>query len=333
VDDGRAAVKEPPVTVRAFKTFRLGPIHITVSRSGVSTTVVAPLSLIEQRGAVTGAIESGDGGGVEERYFASEAEQESERARLQGLESEFDPTTTRHMDRLGVAKGWRCLEVAAGLGSIARWLSARVGSSGRVVATDLETRYLIGLPANVEARRHDILTDEVEAHAYDLVHCRNLLVHLPDPTPAVEAMAAALRPRGWLLLEEGDLDVARAAARHPGAELFDSLFGRQVDFLDQAATIRRIVGSSLSGLLGRLGLVDVGNEGVTRVVRGGEPYPILWQQTARLVGPRLVEHHVASEQEVAEYQRLFADPTFAFRSTLFVSTWARHPSRRRINTP
>jgi 2-polyprenyl-3-methyl-5-hydroxy-6-metoxy-1,4-benzoquinol methylase len=98
---------------------------------------------------------------------------------------------------LGLTSGWQCLELGAGAGSIACWLAARVGPSGQVVATDIDPRFLqdLKLP-NLEVRRHDIRTDALEREAYDLVHCRNLLVHLPDPEQMARRMVAALRPGG-----------------------------------------------------------------------------------------------------------------------------------------
>jgi hypothetical protein len=61
------------------------------------------------------------------------------RQRLNLLEEVFDPDTIRCLEHLGVSKGWHCLEVSAGAGSIAIWLSMRVGSAGRVLATDSNT--------------------------------------------------------------------------------------------------------------------------------------------------------------------------------------------------
>jgi tRNA A58 N-methylase Trm61 len=76
--------------------------------------------------------------------------------------------TIRHLETIGVAEGRRCLEVGAGSGSIAQWLSDRVGPTGKVVATDINLRFLnqINVP-NVEIRRHDILKDELERNHYD----------------------------------------------------------------------------------------------------------------------------------------------------------------------
>jgi cyclopropane fatty-acyl-phospholipid synthase-like methyltransferase len=87
-----------------------------------------------------------------------------ERDRLRALESLFDGAATRHLVRLGVTAGWRCLEVGCGAGGIARWLARRVGSGGRVVATDLDIRFVEGHDlGNLEVRQHDIMTDALEA--------------------------------------------------------------------------------------------------------------------------------------------------------------------------
>lgn len=89
------------------------------------------------------------------------AESDVERARLTGLEAMLDPITTDVLTRLGVGPGWRCAEVAAGGGSIVRWLADRVGPTGQVVATDLDIRHLAAVAApNVEVLRHDLTVDE-----------------------------------------------------------------------------------------------------------------------------------------------------------------------------
>ena len=67
--------------------------------------------------------------------------QTPERRRLEALSALHDPDTFARLVGLGVAAGWRCLEVGAGSGSVARWLAARGAS---VVATELELRGLDG---------------------------------------------------------------------------------------------------------------------------------------------------------------------------------------------
>src|SRR5438270_6702229 len=81
---------------------------------------------------------------------------EGEGERLTSLAGAFDPVTRRHLAALGLAAGWRCLEVGAGTGSIARWLSEVVGPTGSVLATDLSLDLMQGLAAeNLELRQHD----------------------------------------------------------------------------------------------------------------------------------------------------------------------------------
>ena len=81
------------------------------------------------------------------RYFAADAKADDELARLKLLEAVCDPWTFRHLDGIGVRQGWRRLEVGAGAGSVVRWLSEPVGSAGRVVAGDLDPRFLGDLRA------------------------------------------------------------------------------------------------------------------------------------------------------------------------------------------
>jgi 2-polyprenyl-3-methyl-5-hydroxy-6-metoxy-1,4-benzoquinol methylase len=140
-----------------------------------------------------------------DNYFASGSKEEFERTRIMLFESAYDPNTIRQLQAIGVTDGWKCLEVGAGGGSIARWLAMVVGPSGKVVATDLSTRLLEQLPMqNIEVRQHNILTDQLESGLYDLVHARAVLMHLGEPEKALEKMAKSLRPGGWLFIEDGD---------------------------------------------------------------------------------------------------------------------------------
>src|SRR5215469_15900781 len=98
---------------------------------------------------------------------------ENERERLAAIEGGLDGSSIACLTAIGVAPGWRCLEVGAGAGSIARWLCKRVTSTGSVGATDLESSFPDQLKAtNLEVRRHDITSDSLKDEAFDLVHAR-----------------------------------------------------------------------------------------------------------------------------------------------------------------
>ncbi len=117
------------------------------------------------------------------------------RERLALLEARADPGTIRHLEALGVGDGWRCLEIGGGGGSITAWLCRRVGPAGRVVATDINTRFLEALDfRNLEVRVHNIVADDLEQGAFDLVHARTVLMHLRQRPTALERMVSALKP-------------------------------------------------------------------------------------------------------------------------------------------
>jgi Integrase core domain len=98
--------------------------------------------------------------------------------RFAALAELFDPWTFRHLDAVGLGQGWRCWEVGAGGVSVPHGLAERVGTSGRVLATDIDTSWLAPAAGGaLEIRRHDITRDPPPAETFDLVHTRLVLVH------------------------------------------------------------------------------------------------------------------------------------------------------------
>jgi len=123
--------------------------------------------------------------------------------RFAHLSALYDDVTSRHLDRLGIRAGWSGLEVGAGGGSIALFMSRRVGVRGHVVATDINTDWMsCPLPANVELRCHDIGIDPLPDATFDVIHARAVLTFVPERRTALQRMIAALKPSGWLLIEE-----------------------------------------------------------------------------------------------------------------------------------
>lgn len=130
------------------------------------------------------------------------------RAHYATLGALFGASTFRHIDDLGIRAGWRCWEVGAGGPTVPAWLARRVAPGGYVLATDIDVAALEEAPgAGFEVRRHDIEAEPAPASppGFDLVHARLVLMHLADRGAALSAMTGALRPGGWLLLEDADL--------------------------------------------------------------------------------------------------------------------------------
>jgi SAM-dependent methyltransferase len=260
-------------------------------------------------------------------YFWTDHQADDELTRLKLIEQFNDPYTFRHLDAIGVADGWRCLEVGAGAGSVMRWLSQRVGPAGKVVAVDLDVRFLGDNSAqNVEVRRCDITQDPIEPSSYDLVHARSVLMHLRDPVAVLRRMTAALRPGGWLMVEDVDNDTVEAAdPAHPFAAAFDLCAQARIKFLLAGGVMDLRYGRTLPVHIEGLKLTDVGNEAVTLVGRGRSPMSQLMIQSFRPMDDAMVANGVVGQSDVSDAQRAFEDPSFLYRAGLIVAVWGRKP--------
>ena len=258
---------------------------------------------------------------AEQQYVLSHTADAAERERLALWEHIEDARSQRHLAALGIQTGWRCLEVGAGHGSIVRWLAAQVGPQGRVVATDINPRFLTALQwPNVEVRRHDIRTDPLEAGRYDLVHCRAVLSHLPDPPQALRRMVAAVRIGGWVVIEDADFSSLRAVeAAHPLAASHNRHLRELLDRLTQAQLSDPYLGGRVRGLLEDAGLTDIDNEGVNRIARGGETEARMLCMTLQA----LVERGLLSAAAYRDLQQALLDPSFRFITLTTFAAWGK----------
>jgi SAM-dependent methyltransferase len=250
---------------------------------------------------------------------------EQERSRLAGLEAALDPGTIRHLEALGIDDGWRCLEVGAGGGSVARWLCGRVGRNGHVLATDLELHFFGGseLP-NLEVRRHDILTDELPPAHFDLIHLRWVLHWLPAPQEALARLVTALRPGGWLLAEEPDFVTLYHASAPDTFRQVATAAPRLVEAMSRMDTE---YGRRLFGDLCRQGLTEVSGEGRMPLLRGGQ-HPSaaeFLRLTIEKVRAPLAAGGVVTDEQIAQVLTLLQDPGFATVFPLTIAVWGRRP--------
>jgi SAM-dependent methyltransferase len=243
------------------------------------------------------------------------------RARLAALAEVHDEGTIRQLLARGVGGGWKCLEIGGGLGTITRWLSDRVGAHGYVLTTDIDARFLATIGrGNVEVRRHDILTDPLPDSTFDLAYARLVLEHLSDPDLALERMVMAVRPGGWLMVE--DFEVGSSG---PGdsAEYVSKTLAAMRRVAARAGTDPRL-GVSLGHRLRAQGLVHVGHEGRVRLCRGNTAPARL----ARLNFEQLREEILATGLTPAEFEADLArlhDEDFEWRSPTLWTAWGQRP--------
>jgi ubiquinone/menaquinone biosynthesis C-methylase UbiE len=125
--------------------------------------------------------------------------------RFAALSALFDPVSLRQFDACGIAEGWRCWEVGAGGSALVQAVADRVGSTGHVLATDIDASWTEpAARGNVEIRVRDVADDPPPATSFDLVHARLVLVHVARRELAFRNMASVLKPGGWLVVEDAD---------------------------------------------------------------------------------------------------------------------------------
>ena len=121
------------------------------------------------------------------------------------LQRWLGPSTEAMLDMAGVGRGTKVLDVAAGAGEQTLTAAARVGSEGRVLATDISPAILsyalaaakkVG-HANVETleldgERHDTLPEA----SFDAAISRVGLIYFPDQQRALRGIRHALKPGG-----------------------------------------------------------------------------------------------------------------------------------------
>jgi SAM-dependent methyltransferase len=261
--------------------------------------------------------------------FSNEGERGAHR--LTALETACDPITRRHLDAIGIMPGWHCLEIGAGSGSMAAYMADRVGKQGSVLATDIDTRFLDGLrqsaSGNIEVRQHDITRDGLPERTFDLVHARHVFVHLPGATDCLARLTSAVKPGGWLFIEDFDPVVDRAIpiVDQQSAQAFRSAMSCPwIAFRQRGA--EQDWGRRLANTFQGLGLVDIGMQAHLQIVRGGSTFAAFYKLSLERVRRESIEAGWADDADFAVTLALFDDPAFMCFSAAMFSAIGRKPA-------
>ena len=203
---------------------------------------------------------------MEHYIFDNAAPQTSQRFSSLGIL--YDPATIRYLEACGVSEGWNCLEVGGGGGSIAVWLARQVGSTGHVLVTDIDLRYLgaIATPEypHLTIQRHDIATDPLPEGGISHPRPRLVLMHVPTNEQALAKLMTALKPGGWLVVEDFDptfIDRTFPTGDSAGTALYQKMLTTLLQLRATRGNDIEGWGRRLYNLFRARGLVDIGMEG------------------------------------------------------------------------
>ncbi|MFD0368155.1 class I SAM-dependent methyltransferase [Streptomyces sp. NPDC059071] len=165
----------------------------------------------------------GAGGRYGETVFRPEQAGEGERIDFGALA--YDDITMARLRALGAGPGWRCLDVGAGTGTVARRLLEEAGVDG-VVAVDRDVRFLAERPVpGLDVVEADLTAPDFAPGPgrFRLVHARFVLMHLPERERLITVLAGLVEPGGVLVLSDAvdltsDLDLDRDRNREGGRD-------------------------------------------------------------------------------------------------------------------
>jgi SAM-dependent methyltransferase len=264
-------------------------------------------------------------------YIFDNAAEAETAERFANLDALYNFRTFRFLETTGIGPGWHCLEVGGGSGSVAAWMADRVGPSGYVLVTDIDPRVMeqsaYRRPVHMELRRHDIGTDPLPHAAFDLIHARLVLCHVPQRREALATLVAALKPRGWLVIEEFDgciVDRAIPVEDTSEAERFRKVGQALRRLLDErgfeANWPRRLYGH-----LKAAGLMEVGIEGHLAVCEGGGIGAALDAANFAQMRREAVARGLITDAEIDAVLARLDAPDFAVFSPVMFTAWGRRP--------
>jgi ubiquinone/menaquinone biosynthesis C-methylase UbiE len=253
--------------------------------------------------------------------------------RFSSLETLYDPWTIRHLEATGIGPGWRCWEVGGGGGSIAKWLAERCGPAGHVLVTDIDPRFLVDAALRdhptLEIQRHDIGNDPLPEQAFDLIHARLVLIHVPEREQAIARMVTALKSGGWLVIDDFDvtlLDPTYPTASMEASKLFQKLREAQNRLMAARSGEQALTwGRSLYQCLRAHGLVHVDMEGYVTPRTGGSAGAQLLRANFEQIRQEAITAGLVTNEDVEHLLMLLDDPDFVVSAAVLFTAWGRRP--------
>lgn len=261
----------------------------------------------------------GGGGRYGERIFRPGDGGEADRIDHGALA--YDAITLARLRQLGAGPGWRCLDVGAGTGSVARALLRDAGVA-EVVAVDRDTRFLARTPAKgLTPLEADILADGFDPGRFDLVHARFVLMHLPEPARLIARLAGLLAPGGVLVVADAVDLTTGTAPEGPVTGAVRAMW----------QGLRETIGTDVSWvpgaprLLAAAGLESVAAEIHVPPLEPGSPISRFWAETWERSRSAMTATGLVDDRGLDEALRSLDSPRFAGFSPGMLTAWGRAP--------
>ncbi|MDA3624629.1 methyltransferase domain-containing protein [Saccharopolyspora oryzae] len=243
------------------------------------------------------------------------------------LAEALDPITTERLAATGVTAGWHCLDVGCGGGTISRWLANRVGPTGSVLATDVKPVDVVGHP-NMTTAQHDITADPLPENHFDLIVARLVLQHLPERDEVLAKLVRALKPGGWLQIDEFDTsyEPVLLAPDEEGERVYEKFLAAKTELMRRNGG-DPTWGRQVARAMRAAGLVDIDPRPSIRSRHAGSADLGLQLHHTHQLWDRLQSAGMTSD-ELHAVQAVMRDPSFRASSSVIYSVQGRKERRR-----
>jgi SAM-dependent methyltransferase len=241
--------------------------------------------------------------------------------RLRLMSGLLDPTSQAQLAKVPVEPDWRCIEIGAGNGSLSQWLAGRLRPPGKVEATDIAADLMRGIESpTLDVAELDVVKDGLPSKACDLVMARALLHQLPERMEVIAAIVDAVRPGGWVFIQEPDFHPTMTVEPESQAQFWR-------DFLKWAASqqIDYFVGHKVAPRLQELGCEYINVEGHTMQYQGGSAFAEWWRLAIAEVAQRMIDQGGPGKDALDAFFKLNQDPTYWTWTICFTAVTARRP--------
>jgi hypothetical protein len=160
----------------------------------------------------------------------------------------------------------------------------------------------------------------MSGEAFDLLHARALVEHLPDREKVLERLVTWVRPGGWLVVEDCDWTTRFPVSPAP---VFEKVLTVALDFLHTAFAYDPACGRAMPTLLSDQGLVDIGCEARSRLTPGDSAEAQFWIHSLDRMRKALIAAGLVTEAEMTAAMTVHQDPSFMTMAPTLVSVWGR----------
>ncbi|WP_196890220.1 class I SAM-dependent methyltransferase [Aureivirga sp. CE67] len=224
--------------------------------------------------------------------------------RLQILSETLEEETTKFIQKVGISKGMKCLDLGCGGGNVSILLSKLIGEKGEVIGYDIDERKIALAKETMKELNISNIKFEVknvnhfdEKEVYDIIYSRFLLSHLKNPAEILQKMYHSLKPNGKILIEETDFSGHFSV---PRSKDFDSYVSLYQKLLEKRGTNANL-GKELFSLLNQSRFKNI-DFSISQVAHNSGNGKLMAEITFEGISEALIKDKIISQNVIEEIQ-------------------------------